>query len=96
MKIRIVSDNGDVVPPPPPHNPEVVAHLERLLDLARAGKVTMLAFVSSGTNGMERGYAGIADIGDSVQALGLVARLQRLVHERDDTLSAPIVDFPAP
>jgi hypothetical protein len=94
--IRIVSDNGEVVAPPLPHNPEVVAHLERLLDLARDGKVTMLAFVSSGTNGTERGYAGIEDVGDSVQALGLIARLQRMVHDRDDTLSAPIAEFREP
>lgn len=96
MKIRIVSDNGEVVPPPLQHHPEVVAHLERLLDLARDGRVTMLAFVASGAIGMERGYAGIEDVSDSALALGMLSRLQRMVHERDDTLSAPITEFREP
>jgi hypothetical protein len=96
MTIRIVSDNGEVVPPPLPHNPDVVAHLERLLELARDGKVTMFAFVASGAIGMERGYAGIDEVSDSVLALGLVSRLERMVHDRDDALSAPIVEFREP
>lgn len=77
-------------------NPEVIAHLERLLDRAKGGQVDTLAFVAWGQHGSDSGYAGIEEFGEGVYLLGLLSRLQSLVRERVDTLAAPVAEFVAP
>ena len=94
--IRVVSENGETLPELPQANPDLVAHLERLLTLARDGQITSIAFVALGPHKMDKGYAGIEEPWDGVLMLGNLCRLERMVQERTDTLSAPVVEFIAP
>jgi len=94
--IRVVSENGAPVGPAVTINPELVAHLERLLNLARDGQLQTIAFAATGPHKMDRGYCGIEDAGDGVLLLGILTRVSRLVHERTDTLSESVAEFPVP
>lgn len=95
--IRIVTENGaDIEALEASVNSELVAHLERLLGLARDGQLQTIAFAATGPHKMDRGYCGIEEAADGVLLLGILARVSRLVHERTDTLSAPVAEFPAP
>lgn len=67
MTIRVVAEGGQAIEAPSVKvNPEIVAHLERLLDRAKAGQIDCIAFVAWG------------------------------LHQRVDTLSAPVKEFPEP
>lgn len=94
--IQLVSENGAKIEAPVIVNADAVAHLERLLERAQAGQLTSLAFVASGPHLTDRGYCGIEDVGEAIYLLGSLTRLERLVQERADTLSAPVEEFHAP
>ena len=94
--IRVVSENGQAVASAAKINAEIVARLERLLERAQAGQISCLAFVAWGPHNSDRGYAGIEDHSDGTYLLGMLSRVERLVQERVDTLSAPIAEFPQP
>src|SRR5690348_898264 len=97
MMVRLVTDGGaEVVAPIASVNPELVAHAERILERAKAGQISMIAFVASGPHCTDRGYCGLEDAADGIHLLGLLSRLDRLVQERTDALSGPIVEFPQP
>lgn len=90
--IQLVTENGAEIAPPITANPELVAHLERLLRLARDGQLQCIAFAATGPHKMDRGYCGIEDAGDGVLLLGILSRVSRLVHERTDTLSDAVAE----
>lgn len=95
--IRVVADNGEPIEAPPvTAHPDVIAHLERLLDRAKAGQINVLAFVAWGEHKADSGYAGVDDFGDGVYLMGLLTRVQLLLAERVSLLSAPVVEFPQP
>lgn len=94
--IRVVAENGEAIEATVTVNPEIVAHLERLLERAKAGQVSCFAFVAWGPHHSDRGYAGIEDHSDGTYLLGMLSRVERLVQERVDTLSAPVPEFPKP
>lgn len=92
--IRVVTEGGAAVEAQPTVNPDLIAHLGRLVELARGGQINTLAFVASGPHHTDRGYAGIEDAADGIHTLGMLARLERLVQERTDSLANPLVEFP--
>lgn len=95
--IRVVAKDGEQVAPPDiKTNPEVIAHLERLLDRAKSGLVDTLAFVAWGKHNSDSGYAGVEEFGDGVYLLGMLARVENLIRERVETLAAPVAEFLAP
>jgi len=96
MAIRVVSQNGEPIVDAPKVNPDVIAHLERLLERAKGGQIAVVAFVAWGEHYSDQGYCGIEEHYEGIYLLGLLARLQRLVAERVDTLSAPVVEYPDP
>lgn len=92
---ELVALNGAKIgEPPATAHPEVVAHLERLLELARGGQVTQFAFISAGPHAIERGYAGCEEYPDCVQALGLLSRLAHLLQTHADQIGNPVTFFP--
>jgi len=94
--IRVVAADGEPIKVEPKANPEIVAHLERLLERAKGGQVDALAFVAWGEHHSDQGYCGITNVSDGVYLLKMLTRVQRLVAERVDTLAAPVVEYPAP
>lgn len=95
--IRVVATDGQPIEAPPVQaHPDVIAHLERLLDRARAGQINVLAFVAWGPHNSDAGYAGVDELGDGVYLMGMLTRVQLLLAERVETLSAPVVEYPKP
>lgn len=95
--IRVIAKDGEPVEQPTiKSNPEVIAHLERLLDRAKGGQIETIAFAVWGPCNSEQGYCGIEEVGQGVYLLGLLARLQRMVAERADTLAEAVTEFPEP
>lgn len=95
--IRVVATDGQPIEAPPVQaHPDVIAHLERLLERAKAGQVQVLAFVAWGQHNSDSGHAGVDELGDGVYLMGMLTRVQLSLAERVDNLASPFVEYPKP
>lgn len=85
--IRVVAEGGETISPANEVRPDLVAHLERLLRLAKDGQIRALAFVAEGPHKMDSGFCNIDTFYESIYLLGYLERLKKQVMERADALA---------